>query len=298
MRTLQEIRNWAVHAQPVFICGLERSGTSILQVSLSRHPALFPVKDVYETFMFLKPRAALETPPPQMTLAYLQGNANAQRFRAMCEGLRGQGPELSEADVIRAYFFFCAHEVYPGTRPLEKTPGHVRKLNRMLELFPKARVVVCTRDPVSIVASYRKRLAKEQALGRPREEWNWLDRSAEQLIAHFKAVSEHIEIAQSRWPAQVYLAPYDWITNDPEAALKALCEFTNLPFVASVMNPPEVAGRKVDELLSKPITRRDPDDERYVDGPTREMIRQQMKALMPLWETAGLKAMQSGSSQG
>ncbi|MFD2453282.1 sulfotransferase [Ideonella paludis] len=52
MTTLHDIRRWSTTARPVFICGLERSGTSILQVSLSRHPELFAVKDVYETFIF------------------------------------------------------------------------------------------------------------------------------------------------------------------------------------------------------------------------------------------------------
>lgn len=288
MVSVQDVRAWAVEAKPVFLCGLERSGTSILQVSLSRHPDLFPVKDVYETFAFLKPRSLLEDPPPSMTGAYLQGKPNAARLRKLCEQLRGPKADLSEADVVRAFFYFCAKEVYPGKRPLEKTPGHVRKLARMLELFPKARVIVCTRDPVSIVASYRKRLQKEQALGRPHDEWGWLDRTAEQLVVHFEQVTHHIVDARRRWPDQVFVAPYDWLTNAPEEALKQICEFADLPFVSDVMAPKEVPGRKVDEMLSQPITRRESDDGEYVDAPTQQFIRERTAGLLPVWETPGV----------
>ncbi|GAA0741976.1 sulfotransferase [Ideonella azotifigens] len=287
MRTLQDIRAWAVHAQPVFICGLERSGTSILQVSFSRHPQLFPVKDVYETFIFANPRSALEVRAPAMTKAYLQGDEHAKRFRELCAGLRVGNAELSEADIIRAFFWYCAHQVYPGRQPLEKTPSHVRRLARMLEIFPRARVIVCTRDPVDVVASYRKRLKKEQSLGRSRDEWGWLDRTAEQLLAHFHTVSEHISAARQRWPEQVFVAPYAWITNDPETAMRRLCEFAGLPFVDAVLKPQEVPDRKVDEMLSRPISKRASESDQFVDAQTQAMIRQQMAKQMPLWDTPG-----------
>jgi hypothetical protein len=285
--SLQEIRSWAFNASPIFICGLERSGTSMLQVALSRHANLFPVKDVYETFAFVKPAALLENPPPTMALAYMNGPERAQQFRQLCTQLATGPAGLSEADLIRTYFHFCAHVVYPGRRPLEKTPGHVRKLKRMMELFPQARVIVCTRDPVAVVGSYQKRLAKEKALGKPRSEWEWLDRTVDQLLAHFQAVSEHVVAAKQRWPGSIFVAPYDWITDQPEAAIRQLAAFCQLEFSASMLAPPEVQGRKVDELLSRPISRRDDDTGGLVDEATAQRIRDFMQPWGSLWNTAG-----------
>lgn len=290
MTTLHDIRRWSTTARPVFICGLERSGTSILQVSLSRHPELFAVKDVYETFIFLKPRSALQDPAPQMTQAYLQGEEQCRRFRSFAASLSGGKGEISEADVIRAFFYFAAHYVYPGQQPLEKTPAHVRKLGRMLELFPLARVVVCTRDPVSIVASYRKRLVTEKALGKSVDDWGWLDRTAEQLIGHFEQITESILDARQRWPQQVFVAPYDWMTSTPEVALRAICEFAGLAFVGEVLKPKEVPGRQVDEMLSKPITRREPDIDTYVDAATERMILEKTLRMRSVWDRPGLLA--------
>lgn len=288
MTTLQDIRRWARQAQPVFICGLERSGTSMLLVSLARHPALFPLKDVFETFVFLKPRAVLEDPPPYMVKDYLAGDANAAALRAFCQGLQTDGAPLSGADTIRAFFYFNAHQVYPGRRPLEKTPAHLKKVDRMLDIFPRARVIVCTRDPVSIIASYRKRLEKEKALGHGPDSWGWLDRTADQLVTYFQTLSGHMVSARELAPSQVYMAPYDWLTDTPEAALRALCEFAELGFAPEVLTPPPVHGRKIDVLLSQPITRRESDDDVYVDAATQQMIRHRMAPHMPLWNTPGL----------
>jgi len=289
MTGLQDIRQWAKNARPVFICGLERSGTSILQLSLSRHPDLFAVKDVYETFVFVKPRAVLENPPPHMVLAYLQGKGNAERFRHLVASLAPDVDEVSDADLIRAFFYFNAHEVYGGRRPLEKTPGHVRRIKRMLELFPQAKVIVCTRDPVSIVASYWKRLAAEKALGKGEESWGWMDKTAEQLIAHFQDITDHIVQARALWPQQLFVAPYDWITDRPEESLRALCAFAGLPFVHQIMQPKEVMGREVDLLLSAPITKRDPDDDKFVDAQTQQLIRKSTQSLEAIWSTPGLQ---------
>ena len=283
--SLPDIRRWSLGSPAVLICGLERSGTSMLQVALARHPALFDVPDVYETFAFAQPAKLLEAPAPTMVKAYLRGRDEA--WRAQVQALRAGGPALSEADLVRAFFHFCATEVYPGRQPLEKTPAHVQHLQQALELFPRARVLVCTRDPVSVVASYRKRLAKEQALGKPRSDWGWLDRSADQLLSHFERISAHLQAAQRRWPEQVFVAPYDWLTDAPEAALREVCTFAGLPWHDAVLRPADVGGR-VDELLSQPITRREADDARFVDEATATRIRQRMAHHRALWDTPGL----------
>lgn len=290
MATLQDIRSWANKTEPLFLCGLERSGTSILQVSLARHPDLFAVKDVYETFAFLNAKALLEEPMPSMAKAYLMGGANADKFRQFCAGLRKGDQPLGDGEVIRSYFFFAAHFIYPGRRVLEKTPGHVRKLPRVFELFPRAKVVVCTRDPLDVIASYRKRLAKEKSMGKSRDEWGWLDKTDDQLMAHFENITKHLQEAQAKWPGQVFVAPYDWITESPDQALKDVCAFAGLPFVKEVLTPKQVSGRKVDEMLSSPITKRASEAEQFLDAKAIAAIKKRTDALLPVWNARGVKA--------
>ena len=115
MSKLQQIRRWSTDARPVFVCGLERSGTSTLQLALSRHPALFPVRDVYETFAFTQPQRLLEEPMPGMARASAssaslrdaaeRGDSHAQYMLAR-RLLDGRGAEKDPARELPYSGFF------------------------------------------------------------------------------------------------------------------------------------------------------------------------------------------------
>lgn len=287
MSKLQQIRRWCASARPVFVCGLERSGTSTLQLALSRHPALFPVRDVYETFAFTQPQRLRADPMPGMARAYVGGPIHARQFQRLALELSPEHEPLPDHDLIRLFFHYAAHRTYPGREPLEKTPGHVRRIPLMLKLFPQARVIACTRDPVEIVASYRKRLAKEQSLGKPRDAWAWLDKTPEQLIQHFRQTSQRLAEAAQAHPGRVFVCPYDWLTGSPEAALRQLCDFAGLPYDPALLEASGGRGR-VDELLSQPIGRREAADTTpWVDADTAAQVRAATAPLMPLWNTPG-----------
>ncbi|HEV8688915.1 MAG TPA: sulfotransferase, partial [Ideonella sp.] len=108
---LGALRAWASAARPVFICGHERSGTSALLLALARHPALFALPDVYETFVFSRARELLADPPHVMQQAYLGGPASLVRWRETVARL-GAGPAggLDDDDLARAFFAHAAHE--------------------------------------------------------------------------------------------------------------------------------------------------------------------------------------------
>lgn len=254
---LGALRAWAAEARPVFICGQERSGTSALQLALSQHPALFAVPHVYETFIFREPRSLLAEPPRQMMQAYLRGEDNLQALRrrlaALAAPIGGDPAALSDEDLIRAFFAFAAGQVYPGQRPLEKTPSHVHCLPRLFQAFPKARVLACVREPTEVVDSYRRRLQREQALGKPAEVWGWLDQTDEQLIGQFRRVDRALAEGAKLAPGQIFQVPYGWLTADPEAAMTALCEFIGEPYDAAVMAPKAAWRDRVDERLGRPI---------------------------------------------
>lgn len=251
------LRAWAAASRPVFICGQERSGTSALQLALSQHPALFAVPHVFETFIFREPRNLLSDPPRQMLQAYLRGPENLTQLRERLNALGaqagGDATNLDDDDLIRAFFAFAAHRVYRGQRPLEKTPAHVHSLARLFGIFPQARVLACVREPLEVVDSYRRRLQREQALGKPREAWGWLEQSDEQLINQFRRVDRALTEAARLAPGQVFQVPYGWLNADPEASMTALCEFIGEHYDPAVMAPKAAWRDRVDERLGRPI---------------------------------------------
>ena len=156
---LAELRRWCEQSRPIFIVGLARSGTSMLQVAFAQHPSMFDIANCRETFIFLRPRQPYEDPIHFPTRAYLKGRPNLMALREWIEPYEDEYGALSEAESIRAIFYYAGNTVYPGRHPLEKTPGHLRKLELIFEVFPKSNILVWSRDPVDVVASYRKRLA-------------------------------------------------------------------------------------------------------------------------------------------
>ncbi|HJV70899.1 sulfotransferase [Ideonella sp.] len=250
MLDLAELRRWCERSRPIFIVGLARSGTSMLQVAFAQHPSMFDIANCRETFIFLRPRQPYVDPIHFPTRAYLKGRPNLMALREWIEPYEEEFGELSEADSIRAFFYFAGNRIYPGRHPLEKTPGHLRKLDLIFEIFPQARILVCSRDPVDVVASYRKRLAKAQADGEPPEKSSWLDKGVDEMIGVFDRFSRLVNEAIPKYGPAMFMAPYDWLIDSPEESIRAICAFAGMEFVPTMVAS-EATGSKAEGKSEK-----------------------------------------------
>lgn len=290
---LEALRDWADNARPVFICGQERSGTSALQLAMARHPSLFGVPHVFETFVFREPRDLLSNQPRAMQQSYLRGADNLAALRghlvqlAASEG--GDASTLHDDDLIRAFFAFAAHHVYPGLRPLEKTPAHVHSLPRMFSIFPRARVLACVREPTEVVDSYRHRLAREQAAGKPEEAWGWLDKSNLELIRQFRRVDRALrDAATTVAPGQVFQVPYTWLIEDAEQALVSICEFIGEPFAPAMLSPKAGRSDRIDTRLGRPIAAAETTEPSTLSKDDDAMLRKETWGLTRRWRVPGV----------
>lgn len=239
MTDLTQIRRWCDQARPLFIGGLARSGTSMLCAVLARHPALFPLKRPGETFIFIKPRAGLATESTPPGLREYLGSADAVALlrRRLADADAAHGQALGDVDVARLFFHAVAHEVYPGRRPLEKTPGHALKLDTVFQAFPQALALVCVRDPVQIVASYRKRLQESRQMGLPPARLAWLDRSIEDMTGIFTRFGRAWEHARRHHGQHVLTVPYHAVTRSPRIALQRICQAAGLAACEHLAEP-------------------------------------------------------------
>lgn len=124
--------------QNFFILGCPRSGTTLLQVLLNRHPRIV-------------------IPPEMKLFYYFHGMPNWMRRRAVERWQRDLGIRLPErvvyqrgatAEVFqqlcRGYAERCGK---PDVSHLgEKTPEQTHRLCRIFDTFPQARVLLCIRD--------------------------------------------------------------------------------------------------------------------------------------------------------
>lgn len=286
---LGALRAWAATARPVFICGQERSGTSALLLAMSRHPSLFGVPDVYETFIFRYARDLLGESPRKMQQGYLRGPEHLAALQAAIVRLgEGDAAKLEEDDLVRAFFAYAAEAVYGGRRPLEKTPSHVHFLPRLFGVFPQARVLACVREPTEVVDSYRRRLVREQAAGKPAEAWSWLEQDNKQMIKQFRRIDRALREAAGQFPGQVFQVPYAWLTADPPAALHAICDFLGEPFDTAMLAPKKVARERGDARLGEPISATKEKSPSLLSKEEDTLFRHEVWGLTRRWRVPGV----------
>ena len=288
MLDLAELRRWCEQSRPIFIVGLARSGTSMLQVAFAQHPSMFDIANCRETFIFLRPRQPYVDPIHFPTRAYLKGRPNLMALREWIEPYEEEFGELNEADSIRAFFYFAGNRIYPGRYPLEKTPGHLRKLDLVFDIFPQARILVCSRDPVDVVASYRKRLAKAKADGEPPEKTGWLDKGVDEMIGVFERFTRLVNEAIPKYGKSMYMAPYDWLIDSPTESIQAICEWAGMEFVPTMIAS-EATGSKTEGKSEKAhaIQKRASDAHKVLSPEEIEKIQTACAPWIQQWSTPG-----------
>jgi hypothetical protein len=99
----------------------------------------------------------------------------------------------------------------------EKTPKHVQCLNTIREHVPRARMILMVRDGRDVAASYIKRTGAAQ-------------HGAERWIEDNRTV-----IAEED-AADVSILRYEDLIEAPEASLRRICAFADVPFSADMLD--------------------------------------------------------------
>jgi hypothetical protein len=201
-------------AEPFFIVGNDRSGTTMLRLILDRGPdAAIPPESMYLT--------DLVDPP---------GNAEAAR-ELMAEvwshpkvalwDLPGEPPAvpdgLSPQDAYRLIMaapFEAYARKHGKLRWGDKTPHYVHHVDHLMRLWPEARVVVLVRDGRDVALSL-----KRMPFG-PNNAW-----AAAQWWARGIRAGQ---AAQVRYPENVMTVRYEDLATRPEQELPRICEFLGL----------------------------------------------------------------------
>jgi hypothetical protein len=213
--------------EPVFVVGMNGSGTTMLLDCLGRHPQLYAFREETRLIPFLMAR--------QDVYGDLAVDANLRRlwddvrtlpvFREANGGTpvplpddwRDQPRSLGGIlDAVFRYFAFAEDK----RRWCEKTPQHVQHLRALGEMFPQAKFVHVIRDGRDCAASFHRRWYRQPEL----TVFRW-----KKVVAMGRAQGR--ELGASRYLE----VRYEDLTARPEPALRAICEFLGLPFDAAVL---------------------------------------------------------------
>jgi tetratricopeptide (TPR) repeat protein len=184
---------------PVFVVGMPRSGTTLVEQILGSHPLVHPAGE-------LKRLQTLLDGFPQST-----ANLTAAEFEALGE----------------AYLAFVKPMAAGRPHVVDKMPSNFLYAGFIRLILPDARIIHCRRDPVDTCLScYTKLFAGEQPFAYDQTELGRFHRAYRALMAHWRAAL----------PASHFLeVDYEAVVEDVEAEARRMLDFLSLPWDEKVL---------------------------------------------------------------
>lgn len=128
--------------QLVFLVGAARSGTTWLQLLLSRSPLVATAQETHLFNVFLRE-----------TMAHWNSYRTTGRRDGLTQVLTDEEFRVGLRCATGFVFAKIAQSKPPATVVLEKTPDHVNYWREILNVWPEAHFIHIIRDPRSVVAS-------------------------------------------------------------------------------------------------------------------------------------------------
>lgn len=187
---------------PIFICGMFRSGSTLTEQMLGRHPMTHAAGELE-----VIPALAHAIPGYPRTLPSL----DEERLTALRDRYRA--------------------EVRPpaGTlRITDKRPDSILHVGLIKQMFPDARIVHTVRQPLDNILSvwflyFDDHIRYGHDLGDAAHYY----RQCRRLMDHW----------QRSYPGDIHQIPYEALVADPEPAMRALTDFAGLPWDPAVLAP-------------------------------------------------------------
>lgn len=188
---------------PVFIVGMPRSGTSLVEQILASHPAVFGAGERSEIGDLAErlPRSVRPERPYPECIAHLGADA-----------LR---------DLARDHFA-CLRRLAPDAQRItDKMPHNFLRLGLIRLLFPGARIIHCVRDPRDTCLScYFQRLNDAHPYAYDLEHLGIYYTQYRRLMAHWRRVLD----------PPMFELHYEALVERPEEWSRALVDFCGLPW--------------------------------------------------------------------
>jgi Flp pilus assembly protein TadD len=197
----ERVKDWGVHTDlPVFIVGMPRSGTSLVEQVLASHPAVY---------------GAGELPyVPQLTRDLARAHGGADAYPACASRL---GREAVTA-LAEQYLARLSRLGKQALRVTDKLPDNHLHLGLIAALFPRARIIHCQRDPLDVAVSCYCNFFRRMAFAYSLEDIGAYYRQYQRLMAHWQDVL----------PLRIHTINYEDLVARQEAVSRELVRFCGL----------------------------------------------------------------------
>ncbi|REF00198.1 sulfotransferase family protein [Thermomonospora umbrina] len=225
--------------RPIFVVGCPRSGTTLLQLMLHRHPRIAIPPETRFLIPAYESRAEfgdLADPANRERLARWIVGRRRTRFddlgldaeEVVEEIVAGPGTLGSALGIVfRAY-----SRRFGKDRWGDKRPGYFQNIPVLVRLFPDAQIVHLIRDGRDCVASLK--------------EMPWYKQDSYHALATWiEAVRAGRRAARVLGPDSYHEIRYEDLIADPEARLTGLCRFLDVEYHEEMAEPSGVASEAV-----------------------------------------------------
>lgn len=221
---MEETRSNHTYQNPVFIVGMPRSGTTLMQGILCNTGYYFPVP---ETHYFSRVACGLPDKP------------NQSEKEKICQFLKNKArividdlsiDKLETQKEIFEYIIETFNKEKKDTF-LEKTPRHVFFFSKIIKFYPSAKFICMIREPKNVVSSQISTTRIE-------------NKSIIRLSFLYNKISAAILSIKGK--NNVFIVKYEELTNDPESILRMIFKFLKIPYnstsIQNVAAPPEIVS--------------------------------------------------------
>ena len=246
-----------------FVVGRGRSGTTLLRAMLDSHPDLAVPDEAPWVVRLARDHAGAGRLDLDRLMGRLRSDRSFRRWQLPEEDVRQAlegGAPATFPDAVRSLYALYA-STRGKTRYGDKTPWAVMHIPLLARLFPEARFVHVIRDGRDVALSYLDAGFGPPTLEAGALEWRRYV-STGRRDGRALGVERYIEVR------------YEELVRQPEAVLRSLCDFLELPFADAMPRYFERAEEVVGSM-SHPKARRN------VYRPPTEGLRNWRSSLAP-----------------
>lgn len=216
-----------------FVCGVTRSGTTLLRLMLDAHPELAIPGETHWVPKLIR-RIEQRRMSADEIADFIVGSKRWPDFHLDPDALRARLRELDHvnaADAIRAFYRLYS-EREGKTRYGDKTPGYVREMLRLQRVLPEARFVHIIRDGRDVALSHLR--------------MNWGPETYEESAQLWV---ERITKARRMAPkVRHYMeVHFEDLVRDTEGVLRKVCDFIELDYDPVMLRYHERAEQRLRE---------------------------------------------------
>jgi tetratricopeptide (TPR) repeat protein len=178
--------------RPVFVVGMVRSGTSLVEQILASHPRVFGCGELKN-----------------------MGQIASSFYTACMQGIDAATVDELAERYLRRLGRDCGPE---ALRVIDKMPHNYLHLGAIAVLFPRARVIHCRRDPMDTCVSAFVQPFNDIPYATSLEDLGFYYREYERMMAHWRNVL----------PLPVYEVVYEELVAEPERVSQEMIIFCGL----------------------------------------------------------------------